>query len=539
MTDSLDPATRTRLEKVAVDNGFDQEQPRDGLWLAFSSTQAPVRLWLTSQSVGVLVAAVSQSHVDAALDDHGIPIQLRLPVGAVAARSVSNIAALHHLVRRAFQLSRTLPDELLNRFQQQTANLPRTTEIERLVVERVGQTLFREGLLEYWQERCAVTGLAVPELLRASHIKPWAACDTDAERLDIFNGLLLAPNVDAAFDRGLITVADDGDVLISAQLRSASRRALGLDAPLRVDGLASGHRRYLAFHRTHVFRTAAADTTRETHVQEEHRASQAARLFDRYIGIDYSGAQTPTSRLDGLRVYVATPTTLPGEQRSVGQTNWTRRELAEWLVKVLSDGPPSIIGIDHAFSFPIAYFDRHHLQRDWPEFLDDFQRHWPAEGDDVWVRDLRNAPDGAAAARRGETTWRRLTERRAGAAKSVFHFGVQGEVATSTHAGLPWLRYLRKQLGSRVHFWPFDGWNVPQGRCAVVEVYPSLWRARFPPESRTGDQHDAYSVAAWLRDADASGGLTKYLNPPLSADDRAIAAVEGWILGTELEERDA
>ena len=57
--------------------------------------------------------------------------------------------------------------------------------------------------MEYWDSKCAVTGLAIPELLKASHIKPWKD-STDEERLDIFNGLLLAPHLDAAFDRGFI-----------------------------------------------------------------------------------------------------------------------------------------------------------------------------------------------------------------------------------------------------------------------------------------------------------------------------------------------
>src|SRR5687767_6680187 len=121
MTGTLNLATATRLEKIAVDNGFDQEQPRDGVWLAFSSTQAPLRLWLTALNDDVLVAALSMPHVAAALGEHGTPMQMVLPAGAAAARSVESIAALHHLVRRAFQLSRTLPDELLNSFNRATA----------------------------------------------------------------------------------------------------------------------------------------------------------------------------------------------------------------------------------------------------------------------------------------------------------------------------------------------------------------------------------------------------------------------------------
>ena len=63
-----------------------------------------------------------------------------------------------------------------------------------------------------------ITGLGAPELLRASHIKPRADCDTDAERLDVFNGLLLAPHLDAVFDSGFITIAEDGTVLLSNAL---------------------------------------------------------------------------------------------------------------------------------------------------------------------------------------------------------------------------------------------------------------------------------------------------------------------------------
>jgi hypothetical protein len=59
---------------------------------------------------------------------------------------------------------------------------------------------------------------------------------------------------------------------------------------------------------------------------------------------------------------------------------------------------------------------------------------------------------------------------------------VPGSVAKSTHAGIPWLRYLRRHLAERVNFWPFDGWEIPPERSALVEVYPSLWNRSFPRE---------------------------------------------------------
>jgi hypothetical protein len=124
-----------------------------------------------------------------------------------------------------------------------------------------------------------------------------------------------------------------------------------------------------------------------------------------------------------------------------------------------------------------------------------------------------------------------LTEERAGGAKSVFHFDVQGSVAKSTHAGIPWLRFIRQRLGERVYFWPFDGWDIPAGRSAIAEVYPALWSRSFARADRTGDQHDAYSIAAWLSRADRDGSLAAFLKPDLTPPERAVAQVEGWILG--------
>ena len=188
------------------------------------------------------------------------------------------------------------------------------------------------------------------------------------------------------------------------------------------------------------------------------------------------------------------------------------------------------MGIDHGFSFPQRYFEAHRLPPDWSGFLDDFQQHWPTDADHTYVDFIRDGLRGNGAERMGNPRWRRLAEQRC-RAKSVFHFDVPGSVAKSTHAGIPWLRYLRRQLGERVHFWPFDGWAIPPGKSAVAEAYPSLWKGSFPPEGRTPDQHDAYTIAAWLRQTDQDGQLNRFLRPSLTPAERAIAEVEGWILG--------
>lgn len=255
-------------------------------------------------------------------------------------------------------------------------------------------------------------------------------------------------------------------------------------------------------------------------------------VFARYIGVDYSGAQTPTASLKGLRVYMADLASPPAEVPPPPSPRkyWTRRGVAEWLVERLAENAPTLVGIDHGFSFPLRYFEVHSLAPDWPTFLDDFQRHWPTDDDHTYVDFVREGAVGNGAARVGNARWRRLTEERGGA-KSVFHFDVQGSVAKSTHAGIPWLRFIRQRLGERVHFWPFDGWDIPAGRSVIAEVYPALWSRGFAREGRTGDQHDAYSIAAWLSRADRDGSLAAFLKPYLTPPDRTVAQIEGWILG--------
>ena len=255
-------------------------------------------------------------------------------------------------------------------------------------------------------------------------------------------------------------------------------------------------------------------------------------LFERYFGIDYSGAQTPESSLTGLRVFAATPTQSPVEIHPPPSPRkyWTRRGLAEWLAVELKSGPATLVGIDHAFSFPLRYFEVHRLPPDWPMFLDDFQRHWPTDEEHMYVDFIRDGLHGNGSERSGNARWRRIAEERC-RAKSVFHFDMQGSVAKSTHAGLPWLRFLRAQLGARVHFWPFDGWKPTHGGSVIAEVYPALWSRTFPDEGRNGHQHDAYSVARWMREHDQSGPLGDSFDPRLTATERAVAQTEGWILG--------
>jgi hypothetical protein len=135
---------------------------------------------------------------------------------------------------------------------------------------------------------------------------------------------------------------------------------------------------------------------------------------------------------------------------------WTRRGIAEWLVEHLSEARPTLVGIDHGFSFPVRFFDEYRLPHEWPAFLDDFQKHWPTDHD-IYVAFVREGVCGNAAARRGNASWRRVTEQRA-RAKSViyqradsFYSSPQNAAKFSQEARLllvpaGWLKHVRGQV---------------------------------------------------------------------------------------------
>ncbi len=249
--------------------------------------------------------------------------------------------------------------------------------------------------------------------------------------------------------------------------------------------------------------------------------------FQHYIGIDYSGAQTPESRLKALQVFAARLGSEPQKiaTPAAGAKNWSRKEVAQFCQQALESGEPVIIGIDHNFSLPLSYMKRYDLQS-WDAFLQDFMRHWPSHEDYTYVDFLREGN-----IRTGRPSEFRLCEQWTATAKSAFQFDVQGSVAKSTHAGLPWLLWLRQVAPSRVHFWPFDGFEVPEGCSAIVEAYPALYKRRYARNKRTPDEHDAWSIAAWLQEADRRGTLGRYFNPPLTLPEQRQARLEGWILG--------
>ena len=121
---------------------------------------------------------------------------------------------------------------------------------QQLINARIGQGNFRKELISMWGKCCA-SGCIYIDILRASHIKPWRD-STNEERLDKFNGLLLSPNFDALFDKGLISFKDDGKILISKALSNDVRNTLGILKDTKV-ALQPSHEKYMKWHREKIF----------------------------------------------------------------------------------------------------------------------------------------------------------------------------------------------------------------------------------------------------------------------------------------------
>ncbi len=127
-----------------------------------------------------------------------------------------------------------------------------STERESIIKSRIGQGQFRKSLITYWSS-CAVTQCKEPKLLIASHIKPWAKSEV-TERLSLYNGLLLSPNLDACFDSGFISFDDSGAIMLSSALNQKDMKALNIHSGMKLSSIESEHKKYLIYHRENVFK---------------------------------------------------------------------------------------------------------------------------------------------------------------------------------------------------------------------------------------------------------------------------------------------
>lgn len=238
---------QSELRDAANEHGYRIGPEQAAGWLFFRSATAPGEIAVAATQAGMSGPFfLSLSHPGAARE---LQAECASPwaKGHAGAFIFPTRDALFEGVSAAYRLSMSLPTLPYEDFVRETAHLG-DTEAERAQKVRIGQDRFRDALMNYWNGTCPLTGITNPELLRASHIVPWADCESDHERLNVYNGLLLSSLWDAAFDAGLVTFDDHGRVIVSPAMDSKAIDALRIEeAP--VLSLTNEQRTRLVWHR--------------------------------------------------------------------------------------------------------------------------------------------------------------------------------------------------------------------------------------------------------------------------------------------------
>lgn len=256
------PISPVLVEKALRDAGFDLISTGYGGWMdaRISGRDAHVAVLIVAN--GALLA-LPTPRTAARIGLVG-DVSVAMPSGMADVGRCASAEGLFNALHVAKSLQAHPSAKLSARVEARLANIA-VTERTAEVRQRIGQDVFREALIELWDGRCAVTGLSLPApLLRASHAKPWAIAN-DQERLDPFNGLLLAVHLDALFDSGLMTFDDNGVATFSNDLSEPARCALGVSNGMRITHLLPGHLPYLRFHRDIVARGSKTANMRDEH----------------------------------------------------------------------------------------------------------------------------------------------------------------------------------------------------------------------------------------------------------------------------------
>jgi hypothetical protein len=246
---------RSLLEKAGNDNGWERIGRGEGGEVLLSSSRHGFSAkvwdggnggeWLVDFNTAFPVGELKRSFPEAMF--HGSQAR------------PWDLQTLGVLLRRAAELGLCTPETPLAIFQEKAdaairdEGIARGTEAERLVRQRVGQDCYRNAHMEYWGRACAVTGVDIPELLRASHAKPWAECSSDSDRLNVYNGFLLSANIDALFDKGLVSFSDEGAMLLSQKIAPHRFKAAGIGPDMSLRWIDAKHLPFLRWHREHLF----------------------------------------------------------------------------------------------------------------------------------------------------------------------------------------------------------------------------------------------------------------------------------------------
>lgn len=243
----------TLIEKAGYDNGFENAENINQQSIELSSSRHPTHVQVTQDQ--------SSSTYRINLEQAPISLMVELQREFFSENEselflCENEAQLHQFLRRAAALSRALPNQAVNDYlvlvADELAKLPAAiagTEVERMVRQRVGQNKYRSAMLDYWGGACAVTGVQITELLRASHALPWAECQSDAQRLDVFNGFLLSAHLDALFDRFLISFDEHGRIVFAPNVDLKQLAMIGVTSDMRLRWIDDKHKNYLKRHK--------------------------------------------------------------------------------------------------------------------------------------------------------------------------------------------------------------------------------------------------------------------------------------------------
>jgi putative restriction endonuclease len=239
---------QSELRDAANEHGYRIGPEQAAGWLFFRSATAPGEIAVAATNAGMAGPFfLSVAHPGAAREMKAATASPSAK-GHAGAFMFPTRDALFAGVSAVYRLSMSLPTLPYEDYLREIAHLG-NTEAERAQKVRIGQNRFREALFGYWNGACPLTGITNVELLRASHIIPWAKCDSDLERLNVHNGLLLSSLWDAAFDAGLVTFDDQGRVIVSPNMSEPAVSALGIELAPSLH-VTDEHRTRLAWHRS-------------------------------------------------------------------------------------------------------------------------------------------------------------------------------------------------------------------------------------------------------------------------------------------------
>ena len=257
---------KQHLCAIARKAGFDVSNYREDDWVECVSSMQGARVWLSrrEQFPGEICCAFEQMPQER-LREWIKPAFLSLiPAGSTDAFRTSEddlLSVLRFLCSSVSMdcspISHTVFEsdgQEINRcIHEQFKRRGLDSERDTMVRERTCQDLFRNGLMELYHGQCVITGIKTPELLVASHIKPWSVCNNDYERIDVFNGLLLAVHLDKLFDQGFISFASDGNIMVSDKLSNLDRNVFNINCDMHIN-MFSEMDEYMAYHREYIYR---------------------------------------------------------------------------------------------------------------------------------------------------------------------------------------------------------------------------------------------------------------------------------------------